>query len=99
MGHGLVHECSRETGLPNGFALKYDVLSQLSKDECDVIVLPNLKYAPKEAVDEIRRLYNEGVNLVAVSDILPEELKVGDDIVYKGAKGSYRNKTIGGFLL
>ncbi len=69
MGHGLVFECTREAGVPNGFALKYDVLSQLSAEECDVIILPNLKYAEKEVIGEIRRLYNEGVNLIAVSDI------------------------------
>lgn len=33
-------------------------------------------------------------DVLIVKDIKPEELKVGDDIVYKGEKGSYRNKTI-----
>ncbi len=68
-GHGLVYEATREGGIPAGFALKYDTLATLSKDECDVLVLPNLKYADQAVVKEIRRLYNEGVNLVAVSDI------------------------------
>lgn len=68
-GHGLIHELTREAGIPNGFALKYDSLSGLSADECDVLILPNLKYAEKEVVAEIRRLYNDGVNLVALSDI------------------------------
>lgn len=69
LGHGLVFESARECGIPNGFALKYDVLADLTADECDVLVLPTLRYADEKVVKEIRRLYSEGVNLVAVSDI------------------------------
>ena len=69
IGHGLIHESTREGGVPNGFAVKYDGLKTLSADECDVLVVPTLKYAEKEVVAEIRRLYNEGVNLIAVSDV------------------------------
>ena len=38
-------------------------------------------------------VYNIG-DVLIVKDIAPEELKVDDDIVYEGEKGSYRNKTI-----
>ncbi|MBR6729087.1 MAG: hypothetical protein IKL80_02905, partial [Clostridia bacterium] len=69
MSHGLLHECSREAGIPNGFALTYEVLSTLSAAECDVLVLPCLAYAEKEVIKEIRRLYYEGVSLLAVSDV------------------------------
>jgi len=68
-GHGVVFECTREAGLPNGFALTYDALHGLTADECDLLVLPGLKSAPAEAIQDIRRLYNEGVNLIAVSDV------------------------------
>ena len=33
-------------------------------------------------------------DVLIVKDIKPEEIKVHDDIVYEGAKGSYKNKTI-----
>lgn len=33
-------------------------------------------------------------DILVVKEVLPEEIKVGDDIVYKGEKGSYKNKTI-----
>lgn len=33
-------------------------------------------------------------DVLIVKEVLPEEIKVQDDIVYRGEKGSYRNKTI-----
>lgn len=33
-------------------------------------------------------------DILVVREVPPEELKVGDDIVYRGEKGSYKNKTI-----
>ena len=38
-------------------------------------------------------VYNIG-DILIVKDVHIEEIKVGDDIVYKGEKGSYTNKTI-----
>ena len=38
-------------------------------------------------------VYNVGDILIA-KEVMPEEIQVGDDIVYKGEKGSYTNKTI-----
>lgn len=67
--HGLLYECSREAGLPNGFGLGYEGLLSLSAAECDLLVLPSLAYAKKEAIDKIRQLYYEGVSLIAVSDV------------------------------
>lgn len=67
--HGFIYECSREAGVPNGFALKFDTLKTLKAEECDLLVLPTLSGADEEYLQEIRRLYNEGVNLLAVSDI------------------------------
>ena len=69
LGAGLIHECSRECGIPAGFQMKFDALETLSADETDLIIVPTLKNADKKYVDEIRRLYNEGVNLIALSDV------------------------------
>lgn len=33
-------------------------------------------------------------DIIIVKEVLPEEINVGDDIVYKGEKGSYNKKTI-----
>jgi len=67
--HGYVYECAREGGLNAPFALKFDTLGKLTKDDCDVLVIPTLKYCSEEAKEHIRRLYNEGVSLVAASYI------------------------------
>lgn len=65
---GLLHECSREGGVPNGFALQFDTLADISADECDVLVVPSLKNADARTVGEIRRLYEAGVNLIGLFD-------------------------------
>ena len=69
LGAGIIHECSRQCGIPNGFQMKFDALESLSADETDLIIVPTLKNADKKYVKEIRRLYNEGVNLIALSDV------------------------------
>ena len=38
-------------------------------------------------------IYDIG-DILIVKEVLPEEIKVSDDIVYKGEKETYRNKTI-----
>lgn len=38
-------------------------------------------------------VYNIG-DILIVKDVIPEEIKIGDDIVYKGEKGSFQNKTV-----
>lgn len=38
-------------------------------------------------------VYNIG-DIIIVKEVAPEEIKVDDDIVYNGEKGSFRNKTI-----
>ena len=66
---GLLHECSREAGLPNGFALKPETLADLMADECDVLVIPSMKHADAQTIAEIRRLYEAGVNLIGLFDV------------------------------
>ncbi len=69
LGHGLVYECTREAGIPAGFAMKYESLENFDRDECDVLVLPSLAGADRKYVEKIRALYEAGVNLIAVSKI------------------------------
>ncbi len=66
---GFLHECSRESGIPNGFALKLDTLKDMDADECDVLVIPSLKNVDKKIIGEIRRLYEAGVNLIGLFDV------------------------------
>ncbi len=68
-GCGLLHECSRTAGLPNGFGVRMRDFALLNRDNCDILVLPSLADAAPETLEEIRRLYHAGVNLVAVSDV------------------------------
>ncbi|MBQ9082180.1 MAG: hypothetical protein IJY28_01615, partial [Clostridia bacterium] len=68
-GSGLLHECARIAGLPNGFGVRMQDFALLNRDNCDVLVLTSMADAAPETRNEIRRLYREGVNLVAVSDV------------------------------
>ena len=38
-------------------------------------------------------VYNIG-DIIIVKEVIPDEIMVGDDLVYKGEKGSYRNKIV-----
>lgn len=67
--HGYIYETVRKNGFNTPFALKFDTLRKLTKDDCDVLVLPTLRYCSEEAKKEIRRLYDEGVSLVASSHV------------------------------
>ncbi len=67
--HGYLYECCREGGLNAGFAVKLNTLTTLSATECSILVLPTLAQATPEVIAAIRRLYAEGVALIAVSDI------------------------------
>lgn len=68
-GHAYIYDCARESGLNAPFALKLETISSITADECDVLVIPTLKYVSEDTVKEIRRLYESGVSLVAVSDV------------------------------
>lgn len=67
--HGFLYDCSREAGLNAGFVMKFETLQELQVSECDILFLPTLTDAGADVISEIRRLYQEGVSLVAVSDI------------------------------
>ena len=68
-GIGYLYECTRMAGIPAGFALKWDSVTELTAADTDLIVLPSTINAPKPAIEHIRMLYDSGVSLVAVSDI------------------------------
>lgn len=67
--HGVLYECQREAGLNAGFGVKWENLKDIKAEDCEYLVIPDLRDAPKGAVEEIRRLYIEGVGLIAVSYI------------------------------
>lgn len=67
--HGYLYDCCREAGINAGFAIKLDALDTLKANECSALILPTLKYAGADVINEIRRLHGEGVALIAVSDI------------------------------
>ncbi len=66
-GQTIVYECAREAGLPGGFGLSTETLKTLTADACDVLVIPSTAQLTADSVGEIRRLYREGVNLIALS--------------------------------
>lgn len=68
-GQTIVYECTREAGLPCGFGITFDSLEALTAEECDLLIIPSLANAEEKYIAEIRRLYNDGVNLIALSDI------------------------------
>jgi len=68
-GHGYIFDCAREAGLNAPFALKFETLSDVHESECDLLVLPTLRYTNEETISAIRHLYKNGVSLIAVSDV------------------------------
>lgn len=68
--HGILYDHCREAGLNAGFAMKFETLEFLSAEETDILIVPTLKNAGENVVKQLRRLYNEGVALVAVSDVI-----------------------------
>jgi len=68
-GHGLIHDCSRDAGLSNGFGLRWEALDVLSAQDCSLLVLPNMAYATEAQRQKVRSLYEAGVNLLAVSRV------------------------------
>ena len=67
--HGILYDRCRKAGLNAGFAMKFETLEFLSAEETDILIVPSLKNAGENVAKQLRRLYNEGVALVAVSDV------------------------------
>ncbi len=68
-GIGYLYETSRLAGLPSGFFASWKTFLTLTAKDTDLIILPSTVSAPKEALDHVRALYNEGVSIIAVSRV------------------------------
>lgn len=68
-GMGYLYETSRLAGLPAGFFASWKTFLTLTSKDTDLIVLPSTTSAPKEVLDHIRKLYNEGVSIIAVGRV------------------------------
>lgn len=68
-GQTIVYECAREAGLPGGFGVSAEALSTLNENDCDLLVIPAMSHLTESEICEIRRLYENGVNLIALSDV------------------------------
>lgn len=61
----------RESGLPAGYVTGFNALHHISKDTCDVLVLPSLKNISDKTAKQLRKLHTEGVCLFATSHVGP----------------------------
>lgn len=68
-GVGYLYEASRLAGLPAGFFASWDALLTVSSKDTDLVVLPSTVSASCEVIEHIRKLYSEGVSLIAVSRV------------------------------
>lgn len=68
-GIGYLYETSRLAGLPSGFFASWQTFLGVTAEDTDLIVLPSTVSAPKEALEHVRKLYSEGVSIIAVSRV------------------------------
>ena len=66
---GYFYERLRESGIPGGFALKWEGLAALTPADTDLVVIPSMADAPAGAAETLRALHAAGVSLLAVSDV------------------------------
>ncbi|MCQ2379052.1 MAG: hypothetical protein MJ016_07610 [Victivallaceae bacterium] len=64
----FIYESVSNNGLCAGFQLMAENLKNLQSSDCDILVLPPLKGVPHEYLQEVRRLYDEGVSLISSED-------------------------------
>ncbi len=65
----FAYSMARCHGLQAGFQIDIEALSELTSQQCDLLVLPHLTGAAPACLDAIRRLHKEGVNLLAFEDV------------------------------
>lgn len=63
------YEMSRAAGQNAGFVTDLDYLSALNATDIDTLILPPLTHVSREHLDEIRRLHEQGVSLLAFEDV------------------------------
>ncbi len=65
----FINSVARKAGYGAGFALKNDTIKTLTPDETNVLVLASVKNLDEETIAHIRNLYENGVSLIATSDV------------------------------
>ena len=65
----FINSVARKAGYGAGFALKNDTIKTLTPDETNVLILASLKNVDNETLSHIRKLYDNGVSLIATSDV------------------------------
>ncbi len=63
------YEMARRQSLLAGFQTDMEALPELSENHCDLLVLPPLTGASQASLAAIRRLHQNGVNLLAFEDV------------------------------
>ncbi|MBO5761211.1 MAG: hypothetical protein J6S53_06695 [Lentisphaeria bacterium] len=64
-GVPFIYLCAASAGVCAGFQLKDENMDQLSAGQVDTLVLPPTKGMSKKVIAKIRKLHEEGVNLIA----------------------------------
>jgi len=65
----FAYETARESGLQAGFQTSLESIAKLSSNDIDLLVLPPLADATGKDLNNIRKLHQEGVNLLGFEDI------------------------------
>lgn len=65
----FVHSVHSESGLPTGFVTDFNSVMNLTKDDVQVLVVPSLYDAAPELKAHIRKLYKDGVSLIATGNV------------------------------
>ena len=65
----FAYEMNRRHSLTAGFQIEMETLPELSSSHCDLLVLPPLTGASAASLQAIRRLHQDGVNLLAFEDV------------------------------
>ena len=68
-GLSYVYRMVRESGIPVNTITSYAALDDYSKENADILVLPSLNGVCAEVKEKLRRLYENGTPLIAVSEV------------------------------
>ena len=68
-GLSYVYKTMREAGVPVKTLATFDVLDSLTSSDLDYLVIPSLKGVDASIVDNIRKLYDSGTPIIAVSEV------------------------------
>lgn len=79
----FAYETARKNGLQAGFQSSLESLNKLSSNDIDLLVLPPLSGATDEALNNIRKLHKQGVNLLGFEDVTGLEDLFGVEEVKK----------------